>query len=46
MYEHSYHLNFGTKAGSYVGTFMQAVHWANADRPYALATGHVASAVR
>ena len=37
MYEHSYHLDFGAKAGSYVDTFMQAVRWASADRLYTLA---------
>jgi Fe-Mn family superoxide dismutase len=36
MYEHSYHLDFGAKAGGYVDTFMQAVRWASADRLYAL----------
>ncbi len=32
MYEHSYHLDFGAKAGSYVDAFMQAIAWKNADR--------------
>jgi superoxide dismutase, Fe-Mn family len=32
MYEHSYHIDFGAKAGSYVETFMQAIAWRNADR--------------
>ncbi len=32
MYEHSYHIDFGAKAASYVDTFMGAVHWSNADR--------------
>src|SRR3954469_10218859 len=36
MYEHSYHLDFGAKAGGYVDTFMQTVRWASADRLYAL----------
>ena len=39
MYEHSYHLDFGAKAGGYVDTFMQVVRWASADRLYALARG-------
>jgi len=39
MYEHSYHLDFGAKAGGYVDTFMQTVRWASADRFYALARG-------
>jgi Fe-Mn family superoxide dismutase len=37
MYEHSYHLDFGAKAGGYVDTFMQAIRWASADRLHALA---------
>jgi Fe-Mn family superoxide dismutase len=32
MYEHSYQMDFGAKAGSYVETFMAAVRWSNADR--------------
>ena len=32
MYEHSYHMDFGAKAGNYVETFMGAVRWSNADR--------------
>ena len=32
MYEHSYHIDFGAKAATYVDTFMQSVRWANADR--------------
>jgi superoxide dismutase, Fe-Mn family len=32
MYEHSYHIDFGAKAGSYVDAFIGAVRWANADR--------------
>ena len=32
MYEHSYHMDFGAKAGGYVDTFMAAVRWSNADR--------------
>ena len=39
MYEHSYHLDFGAKAGGYVDTFMQTVRWASADRLYTLARG-------
>lgn len=31
MYEHSYHMDFGAKAGGYVDTFMAAVRWSNAD---------------
>jgi Fe-Mn family superoxide dismutase len=32
MYEHSYHMDFGAKAASYVDTFMQVVRWNNAER--------------
>src|SRR5215213_8701871 len=32
MYEHSYHIDFGAKAATYVDTFMEAVRWANADQ--------------
>jgi Fe-Mn family superoxide dismutase len=31
MYEHSYHLDFGAKAASYVDTFMDVIRWRNAD---------------
>jgi superoxide dismutase, Fe-Mn family len=31
MYEHSYHIEFGAKAASYVDIFMDAVRWRNAD---------------
>lgn len=30
MYEHSYHIDFGAKAGSYVDAFMQAITWKTA----------------
>src|SRR5262250_1109088 len=32
MYEHSYHIDFGAKAATYVDTFMSAIRWSNADR--------------
>ena len=32
MYEHSYHIDFGAKADTYVDTFMQTIRWANAER--------------
>jgi len=32
MYEHSYHIDFGAKAATYVETFMDAVRWKNVDR--------------
>jgi Fe-Mn family superoxide dismutase len=35
MYEHSYHMDFGAKAGGYVDVFMEAVRWASADKLFA-----------
>jgi len=32
MYEHSYQMDFGAKAATYVDTFMQVIRWGNADR--------------
>jgi Fe-Mn family superoxide dismutase len=32
MYEHSYHIDYGAKAATYVDTYMKAIRWANADR--------------
>ena len=32
MYEHSYHIDFGAKAATYVDTFMEAIRWTNSDR--------------
>jgi Fe-Mn family superoxide dismutase len=32
MYEHSYHIDFGAKAATYVDTFMEAVRWDSAER--------------
>jgi superoxide dismutase, Fe-Mn family len=32
MYEHSYHMDFGAKAASYVDTFMDVIRWNNAER--------------
>ena len=34
MYEHSYHIDFGAKAATYVDTFMEAIHWQNAERHF------------
>jgi superoxide dismutase, Fe-Mn family len=39
MYEHSYHIDFGAKAGSYVDAFIGAVRWDNADRLFGELTG-------
>jgi len=35
MYEHSYHIDYGAKAATYVDTYMNAIRWANADRLFA-----------
>ncbi len=35
MYEHSYHIDYGSKAATYVDTFMEAVRWGSADRIHA-----------
>src|SRR4051812_47772270 len=32
MYEHSYHIDFGAKAATYVDTFMAAIQWKNVNR--------------
>jgi Fe-Mn family superoxide dismutase len=39
MYEHSYHIDFGAKAASYVDVFVGAVRWGNADRLFAEVAG-------
>jgi superoxide dismutase, Fe-Mn family len=36
MYEHSYHIDFGAKAGSYVDTFIEAVNWRSAEKLIAM----------
>ena len=38
MYEHSYHLDYGAKAATYVDTFMDAIRWSNADKLFAALT--------
>jgi Fe-Mn family superoxide dismutase len=35
MYEHSYHIDYGAKAATYVDTFMNAIRWSNADKLFA-----------
>jgi Fe-Mn family superoxide dismutase len=35
MYEHSYAMDYGAKAATYVETYMAAIHWSNADRLFA-----------
>jgi superoxide dismutase, Fe-Mn family len=34
MYEHSYHMDFGAKAGDYVAIFMSAINWPAVRRAY------------
>lgn len=34
MYEHSYHIDYGAKAGDYVGVFMAAINWPAVRRAY------------
>ena len=38
MYEHSYHIDFGAKAATYVDTFMDAIRWSNAQRVFGAAS--------
>lgn len=38
MYEHSYHIDYGAKAATYVETFMQAIRWENVDQLFAKVT--------
>src|SRR5215472_3716420 len=38
MYEHSYHMDFGPKAASYVDTFMDVIRWRNVERLLVLMT--------
>jgi superoxide dismutase, Fe-Mn family len=38
MYEHSYHMDFGAKAATYVDAFMDAVRWSNVERLFAQTT--------
>ena len=38
MYEHSYQMDFGAKAASYVDTFMEVVRWNNVERLLVQAT--------
>jgi Fe-Mn family superoxide dismutase len=35
IYEHSYHIDYGAKAATYVDTFMNAIRWRNADKLFA-----------
>jgi Fe-Mn family superoxide dismutase len=38
MYEHSYHIDFGAKAATYVDAFMDVVRWSNVERLLARTT--------
>ena len=38
MYEHSYHMDFGAKAASYVDAFIHVVRWSNFERLFARTT--------
>jgi superoxide dismutase, Fe-Mn family len=38
MYEHSYHIDYGAKAATYVDSFMEAIRWSNADELFASLT--------
>ena len=35
MYEHSYHMDYGAEAATYVETYMAAIRWSNVDRLFA-----------
>jgi len=35
MYEHSYHMDYGAKAATYVESYMAAIRWQNAEQLYA-----------
>jgi len=41
MYEHSYHIDFGAKAATYVDTFMEIIRWSNVVRLFAQVTKRV-----
>ena len=34
LYEHSYQMDFGAKAGSYVDCFMEVIRWQNAEHHF------------
>ena len=38
MYEQSYHIDYGAKAGAYVDAFMQNINWAQVAQNYRAAT--------
>ncbi len=38
MYEHSYHMDFGAKAATYVDTFMDVIRWTRVEQTFAQLT--------
>ena len=44
MYEHSYHMDYGAKAGAYVDAFVAGINWANIARLYQELTQNSATA--
>jgi Fe-Mn family superoxide dismutase len=38
MYEHSYHMDFGAKAASYVDTFIEVIRWNNVEQLFVQTT--------
>jgi superoxide dismutase, Fe-Mn family len=46
MYEHSYHIDFGAKAATYVDTFMSVVRWGNVDHLFEAAAQQAGTAGR
>lgn len=42
MYEHSYHMDYGAKAGAYVDAFMRNIHWGNVASRFAGCHGNTA----
>jgi Fe-Mn family superoxide dismutase len=43
MYEHSYHIDYGAKAATYVETFVDVIRWGNAEVLFNQLTGAGAS---
>ena len=37
MYEHAYHMDYGSNAGAYVDAFMNVLDWRNANTAFAAA---------
>lgn len=44
MYEHAYHMDFGSNAGAYVDTFMDNLHWDRPTQRFLDATGNTKAA--